>query len=124
MKIVKEKILNKKNYICIKLVFIASSFDEFNKWRKQKYYSNFKLIVENIVNKNETIYFMFATFLKGLNMYYDEVLKCLLQALDIVKKKEDNVGDLRGILNNIGNIYSIIGKYNEAENYLINLKNI
>jgi len=109
--------ISNEYYIRLNLIFMTSFFDELNKWRKQKYYSNFKLIVGNIVNEDEKKYLMFATFLNGLNMYYDEALKCLLQALEIVKKKEDNFDDLRGILNNIGNIYSLIGKYDEAQNY-------
>ncbi len=98
-----------------------------NKWSKQNYYFNFKLIFENSLRNLENdekvkfiIYERFANFLYCLNMYFDEAIKYFIKSLEINKKIVGTDNDLNEpkILTNIGIIYHTIGQYDESLKYL------
>ena len=74
---------------------ILKKIDDHKKWKKQKYYSNFKLITENIlasITNNDNIkiesLFNYANFLDSINMYHDEALNCFNESLEIIRRNE------------------------------------
>lgn len=99
---------------------ILKKIDDHKKWKKQKYYSNFKLITENIlasITNNDNIkiesLFNYANFLDSINMYHDEALNCFNESLEIIRRNElDEL--VVETLKRMGIINSSIGRFDEA----------
>jgi len=99
---------------------ILKNIDDHKKWKKQKFYSNFKLITENILTtktNNDKIkidsLFNYANYLDSINMYHDEALNCFNESLEIIRRYE--VDELVAeTLKRMGIINSSIGRFDDA----------
>jgi tetratricopeptide (TPR) repeat protein len=106
---------------------MKETFNQVNyQWKKEKYYSNFKQIIEicisNGVIENFSKYKLsmyFGDYIYNLKINLNEALQYYNKSLEIIQKIPDYNYDLgiTNLLDKIGIVNKHFGKYNEALDY-------